>query len=559
MRPLRAPAFSAIPTAWILAISLLLPSFLSAAACKGEDCPSTGVDWIFYNYAKHCAGMDWRALRAVAKAESGLDSNKRESGRVGLFQLDQKTCNKNIGGFSSFLSCSKLEDPEVNTAAALNRLHRLLSEKPGIIAACPGNSSLENLLLAYIGMEHGPDMLRHVLENKACRDAGIREAIYSYYKAGKADQQVISLIRYEGLLEFFDGIKFPENLYIKSAADKALCPSATGKRVFSKSELKLLHQGGGFKDKPLFDPETSARLAAGARLGESWEKAFTARLARMAPGWERSGGPGDMTDGGLRGEQTGEGGGALAPTAQLPRRFRVKADSPPPPKSAVTLPGVVDLPVEAKPVGLKLTGPKALKNFKFQGEVAEAQAWTATYADGTTFAIIAPKVRRPGFVYHTVKQAADAARYLHKDSRAEIKVIILNRIMSPDDAYWAKEFKIENFHSYMSAARNGIVTIYPDDDAMPGDNFMRGTMIHEIGHLWSTKKWGDDTKKGTWVVWKVKMDADKTWVSIYAKSSLDEDLAETFQVYGSVFGGKNFNVYRRKVPNRFAMLAKELK
>src|SRR5690606_22427906 len=146
-----------------------------------------------------------------------------------------------------------------------------------------------------------------------------------------------------------------------------------------------------------------------------------------------------------------------------------------------------------------------------------------------------------------------------KGARSVITTVLLNVLENPDDAHWAVEYNQPGFHSYMTAGAAGIVTIYPNKTAPPGDNYMRGTMIHETGHTWSYKAWGTDKTKGKWLDWKAAMDKDRASVSGYAMASIAEDVAETIQVYVSTQGNPKFEECKKIVPNRFAMLATEYK
>jgi hypothetical protein len=111
----------------------------------------------------------------------------------------------------------------------------------------------------------------------------------------------------------------------------------------------------------------------------------------------------------------------------------------------------------------------------------------------------------------------------------------------------------------MTAGASGVVTIYPDkvSNKLPDDNGMRSAMIHETGHTWSYKKWGQDEKKGKWLDWKKAMDDDKVAVSGYATSAIAEDVAETIRVYVSTKGSARALEYQKIVPHRFAILKQE--
>lgn len=223
-------------------------------------------------------------------------------------------------------------------------------------------------------------------------------------------------------------------------------------------------------------------------------------------------------------------------------------------------PSVVSETVETTPVTVTLTGPTEHKAYAFRGGPADAEIWDAAFSDGTKLKIVAPKAPDPALHQHTVKEAADAATYLPKLNRASINTVMLNPIENPEDkTKWAVEYKDPDFHSYMTAGKAGVVTIYPNaKKEQPGANYMRGTMIHETGHAWSYQNWGTKTTEGKWVEWKTCMTKDKNTVSGYAQASIEEDVAETIQVYGSTKGKPKYQEYKALVPARFAMLEGEL-
>ena len=267
-----------------------------AEACKGKDCPSTASDWIFFRYGKDCAGLDWKFLRAAAKAQEGLDP---------------QACAGNLAPFSSFLACALPSDPEADAAASANRLHRYLAGRrdlggaggfPAIMEVCPDNAPADNAALAFLGIRVGPGVLRHVLKSKACKDPEIRKAFAVFYVGDLKPRLKSALKKYEGARASADGLGLEGPLYPQGPAKTTLCPAVTGKRLFSPEELAKLQSDGGFASKPLMDPEAAARLASGSKLGASWEGAVSARLARMNPAWGSPGDGGDLpAAGGVRG------------------------------------------------------------------------------------------------------------------------------------------------------------------------------------------------------------------------------------------------------------------
>lgn len=88
------------------------------------------------------------------------------------------------------------------------------------------------------------------------------------------------------------------------------------------------------------------------------------------------------------------------------------------------------------------------------------------------------------------------------------------------------------------------------------------TITHEAGHVWSKRTWGhaDDinpTEWNKWEEWEKCMQADRIALSGYARTDVEEDLAETYVAYINTKGSPKFEEYRRIVPRRFAMLDRE--
>jgi WXG100 family type VII secretion target len=229
--------------------------------------------------------------------------------------------------------------------------------------------------------------------------------------------------------------------------------------------------------------------------------------------------------------------------------------------SAPPIPALVNDKVNTPRTDFTLEGPKEQKDYAFRGKTADANVYTVKYKDGTTLTIVAPKDATAGLHNHTVNQAAEAAAHLPTANRKAINTIMLNAVTNPDDPSWAVKYKDPNFHSYMTAGKEGVVTIYPDKTSKPLQNndVMRGSMIHETGHTWSYKTWGDDKTKGEWANWQKAMDADKGHVSKYAENAIAEDVAETIRAYVSTKGTPKFDEYRKLYPNRWKMLDEQLK
>jgi hypothetical protein len=221
------------------------------------------------------------------------------------------------------------------------------------------------------------------------------------------------------------------------------------------------------------------------------------------------------------------------------------------------MPRLADEPVAGILVPYDLEGPTDQPAYPFRGITADAEVWTARYIDNILFPIIAPKAPQAGYHYHTVEQVADVAARVPAEARGVITRILLNPVESPDNDYWEAEYEETDFEAYMTTGAGGVVTIYPDTDALPGEDAMPGSVIHETGHAWSLRTWGRDTTQGKWLEWQAAMDSDKAAVSGYAHESILEDVAETIRVYVGTQGTPTFEEYRSIVPHRFAMLDRE--
>lgn len=215
--------------------------------------------------------------------------------------------------------------------------------------------------------------------------------------------------------------------------------------------------------------------------------------------------------------------------------------------------------VKSTPVTLTLGAPQESPGYAFRGLTADALITIASYSDGASFEIVAAKELPAGVQQHAVQDAAEAARYLPQKNRALVKTIVLSPVVNPEDAHWATEYNMPDFHSYMTAGSAGVVTVYPSNTGpQPSVSAMRGSLIHETGHTWSYKQWGEDKTQGKWLDWQRARDTDRVSVSTYAMASIGEDVAETVQIYGSTKGTPKHLEYKAMVPARFAILDAEL-
>lgn len=199
----------------------------------------------------------------------------------------------------------------------------------------------------------------------------------------------------------------------------------------------------------------------------------------------------------------------------------------------------------------KLTGPTDVKNHAFKGGKADALKYEVEI-DGKKIPVWMPKNPDASMKYHSIEEVAKGLAALPASSRALVKEVSVEQKVNPDDAFWAKEYKDPNFHSYMTAGEAGVVSIYPGSTKQSQD-YLDGTLIHETGHTLSKQKWGNDDDP-KWKDWKDAMGKDGISSSQYAKKSQGEDFAETLQLYQQVKGTPQEAEVRALMPERFKII-----
>jgi hypothetical protein len=222
-------------------------------------------------------------------------------------------------------------------------------------------------------------------------------------------------------------------------------------------------------------------------------------------------------------------------------------------------------PIETPQVEYNLVKKQDHNDYYFNNDiVADAEFWQMIdkKKPKVIARIFAPKTPNPKYHNHTVEEIADAFSYLPEAASEHIFRVILNPVPDTEEKKWLPKYKVPTL-AYMDATSRqaGIVNIYPAYKIQPqqrdSENYARVTLLHEFGHAWSMRKWGEDENKGKWKDWNNKMSADKVSISGYAKKDIHEDLAETFAAYLGTRGTPRFEEYRKIVPNRFEMLDKE--
>jgi hypothetical protein len=109
----------------------------------------------------------------------------------------------------------------------------------------------------------------------------------------------------------------------------------------------------------------------------------------------------------------------------------------------------------------------------------------------------------------------------------------------------------------MSADETGLIHVFPNSyKAKYSDDQIYTSLLHEMGHVWSFKRWGTDTGNDNWKDWREAIAADPAHASHYATEHVREDLAETFAAYVSTKQNNldKFEQYRKVMPRRFQIL-----
>jgi hypothetical protein len=156
-----------------------------------------------------------------------------------------------------------------------------------------------------------------------------------------------------------------------------------------------------------------------------------------------------------------------------------------------------------------------------------------------------------GKVQHTPEDMAKAIAAAPKENRDQIKSVLIE--------------PAERKGAYMAAGGDGIVRAYPVD-SLPSEDFTASAVIHETGHIVSSKQWGDDKMNAKWKTWRDAMAADVVSPSKYGHGApgdketagkgwtVHDDFAEAMLLYQRVKGTAQEPEMRRLFPERFKVL-----
>jgi hypothetical protein len=147
---------------------------------------STTHDETFKAFAS-CYGIDWRILKSIAAAESGLNADSGaqdaatgvpEAKYLGLFQEDEAYCKSGITDPGAVAGCTGGRlNARLNTAAAATHLS---SDLKKIVTAC-GNNLRQNLLILYAGHNNGGGVMNYLLDKHACTEEEQKKTVQQFY------------------------------------------------------------------------------------------------------------------------------------------------------------------------------------------------------------------------------------------------------------------------------------------------------------------------------------------------------------------------------------------
>lgn len=159
---------------------------------------------------------------------------------------------------------------------------------------------------------------------------------------------------------------------------------------------------------------------------------------------------------------------------------------------------------------------------------------------------------------HSMEDVARALSMLRKEDLARVRDVRLSPVPSPSDSYWAKQYGEKGFRSYMNASAEGVITIFPWPPGEPHSaRDLGANLMHELGHTASNAAWGPlhgAGRKPQWSEWQAAAKADGMPVSVYARASAEEDMAETDMLRKLTVGQPIAHELRALFPHRFELL-----
>ncbi len=150
-----------------------------------------------------------------------------------------------------------------------------------------------------------------------------------------------------------------------------------------------------------------------------------------------------------------------------------------------------------------------------------------------------------------LRSVAKALASAPTDALQLVREVDVNATPNPYDAYWT-QLKGIGVTAGMSASVDGVLSVFPHGLAQ-SDAVTARNVLHEIGHIWSRKSYGEKVGSG-WQPWQSAVAADPAVPSRYGASDPEEDAGDATALYLLTRGSASSARYRALLPRRFAIL-----
>jgi hypothetical protein len=101
---------------------------------------------------------------------------------------------------------------------------------------------------------------------------------------------------------------------------------------------------------------------------------------------------------------------------------------------------------------------------------------------------------------HSLDEVVKGLAALPDSSRQLIRQVNMDGKRNPSDAYWEQVYHSPGFRSYMTAGASGVVDIYPTVYPQT-QHACDASLIHETGHIFSGRTWGNWQSDPRWQGW----------------------------------------------------------
>jgi len=255
----------------------------------------------------------------------------------------------------------------------------------------------------------------------------------------------------------------------------------------------------------------------------------------------------------------------IAPTMQSIVNFENEVDADPAPAPALYnkappdcsyldgSKGRVDAPADLykKRNFVELTSGKQVKADFPSGESGLATEYDAT-VNGQTIPIFVPIQKPPAnTALAEPSQIAEALGKLPNQHLPNINRVMTNAAANPDDAKWAAQYGQADFYSAATANIQQGVAVYPWHGwtgRIP-QRYIDSTMVHETAHQVSEALWSADP--GMRDAYRDAANSDGQTPSLYAQKNLNEDFAESANMYWTSKGTPCEEQGRTRYPARY--------